>query len=129
STHDTAVVTAGEAGLVLKQVVEVQERRGDCLGEPSGTTVDHGGRHGSRSSVGVPEHGVLRVIELEVSALLAGGDNLVLDSTLDQALDDGTDGSGRPVLLDEVIDQIVRVQALVGVGEQLGTLKRSDGIT
>src|SRR5690606_14152708 len=75
-THDTAVVTAGEAGLVLKQVVEVQERRGDCLGEPSGTTVDHGGCHGSRGCVGVPEHGVLRVVELEVPALLPRSDDL-----------------------------------------------------
>jgi len=31
------------------------------------------------------------------------------------------------VFLDEVVDQVVRVQALVGVGEQLGTLERSDG--
>ncbi len=114
---------------MLKQVVEVQERRGDRLGEPSGTAVDHGGRHGSRSSVGVPEHGVLRVVELEVAALLPRGDDPIVDGPLDKTLDDGTDGSGCPVLLDEVVDHVVRVQALVGVGEQLGALERSDGVT
>src|SRR5690606_39527648 len=54
--------------------------------------------------VGVPHHRVLCLVEDEAAlALLSGLDDLVFECTLDNALNDGTDGSGLAVCLDDVI--------------------------
>src|SRR5512139_24992 len=127
-THDTAVVSTGQTGLMLEQVVEVEQDRGNSLGEPSGTTVDHGGGHGSGTGIGVPHHRVLCLVEdIPALALLSGLDDLVFDCTLDKALDYGSDGSGLAVCLDDVVDHVIGIQALESVGEKLGTLERPDG--
>ncbi len=90
-THGTTEVGAWEAGLVLEQVVEVEQGCGDCLCEPSGTTVDHGCREGACGCIGIPEHRVLGVVEdVAALALLACLDDFVLNGTLDEALNDST---------------------------------------
>src|SRR5690606_25511155 len=77
--------------------------------------------------VGVPHHRVLCLVEDEAAlALLSGLDDLVFECTLDNALNDGTDGSGLAVCLDDVIDHVVGIQALECVGEELGTLEWPD---
>jgi len=112
---------------VLNEVVEVQQGRGYCLCEPACTTVYHGCCHCSGCSVCIPEHWVLGLVEgVSGCTLLAWYDDLVLNCSLDEGLDNGTDGSGCTILLDEVVYQVVCIQTLVGVEEQLCTFEWSD---
>ena len=129
NTHRSSEVCTRKSGLVLKKVVEVQESGRNCLCETSSTTVDHGCCEGSCGCVCVPHHRVLGLVRLESCTACTLDNDFVLNCTLNERLDNSTDGSGLAVCLNKVVDDVVCVQTLVGVEQKLCTLERTDCVT
>ncbi len=109
---------------MLEKVVVVQYRRGSTLGSPCGTDVYHNGGDHSDCCVCVPQREIVSGVHL-VSAgeCLFYPYDSVFDGILHEGLYNGTDSSGLTVLLDHLVEHVVRVKSLICETEEVSSLE------